>query len=76
MKTMKERLLEYIRNNIDMNQVSMTISAMNLMRIPLYRMNPELCERINDLVIDFAMEMGDMNIYREFDDYDEIIYKL
>lgn len=76
MKTMKERLLEYIRQNIDMNQVSMTINAMNLMRIPLYRMNPELCERINDLVIDFSMEMGDMNIYREFDDYDEIIYKL
>lgn len=76
MKTMKERLLEYIRNNIDMNQVSMTISAMNLMRIPLYRINPELCERINDLVIDFSIEMGDENIYREFDDYDEIIYKL
>lgn len=76
MKTMKERLLEYIRQNIDMNQVSMTISAMNLMRIPLYRMNPELCERINDLVIDFSIEMGDENIYREFDDYDEIIYKL
>ena len=46
--------IEYVRQNVDMTEVELTIRRMAEMREPLYRVNHQLCDTIFDLLEEFG----------------------
>lgn len=53
---MKEELIEYVKNNIDMGDVEYTYSKMCIERVPLHYANNNLYNTLSDLVDDFVSD--------------------
>lgn len=69
--------IDYIRQNIDMDEVKLTINQMLKKREPLYRVNPQLCEAIYDLMEEYCQDNGfPENYWCEYDDEESILFKL
>lgn len=51
---MIEEVVEYVRQNVDMAEVEVTIRKMAQRREPLYHVNIQLCNTIFDLLEEFG----------------------
>lgn len=74
---MIDKAIDYVRQNIDMDEVERTIGIMWKTREPLYVANHQLCNKIMDLL----EEYGSDNDYPEgwwmnYMDEEEVLFKL
>lgn len=69
--------IEYVRANIDMNNVRHTIKKMEQRREPLYSVNPTLSDTIYDLMEEYCEQQGlPENHWLTECDEDDIIFLL
>jgi hypothetical protein len=53
---MRKKLVEYVRTNVDMEEVGYTFSRMCIERCSLGYQNPNLYDEISDLIEDFGCD--------------------
>lgn len=70
---MEQKMIEFVKANVNMEVVYYTYGEMCVNRTPLYYQNPSLYNKIDDLVVDFCMD-NDMNC--EDIDIEEIFDKI
>lgn len=70
-------LVEYIRSNVDMDEVRHTISMMEKTREPLFRVNPKLSDEIYDMAEEYGNDHDlPEGWWLEHDDEESILFKL
>ncbi len=70
---MEKKMIEFVKANVDMEDVNYTYSKMCVNRTPLHYQNHSLYNKINDLVEEFCID-NDMN--SEDFDIEEIFDKI
>lgn len=72
-----DKSIEYVRKNVDMNEVKATIKRMKERREPLYRANKNLCDNIYDLMEEYS-ENNDLpeGWWMNYDDEESVMFKL
>lgn len=69
--------IDYVRQNVDMDEVRYTIHQMEKSRLPLYNANPNLCDQIYDLMEEYGQDNGfPENWWFEHNDEESILFKL
>ena len=70
---MEKKIIEFVKANINMEDVNYTYSKMCVNRTSLHYQNPYLYNKINDLVEEFCI---DNDIDNEYFDIEEIFDKI
>lgn len=70
---MEKKIIEFVKANVNMEDVNYTYSKMCVNRTPLYHQNPTLFNQIDDLVAEFCI---DNDINNEDFDIEEIFDKI
>ena len=68
---MEQKMIEFVKANVNMEEVYYTFGEMCVNRTPLYYQNPSLYNKIDDLVEEFCidndMDSEDFDIEEIFD---------